>query len=83
MYRELDRSTSGTDRAVSISVLASRSRDSSRAEASRSVILTVLSDTVVVERAELLEKRELEGVEEKIDWLGATAAEACEMEAWG
>lgn len=66
---ELDRSTSGTDRAVSISVFASRSRDSSRTEASRSVILTVLLEMVAVERTELLlEKIELEG-EVKVGWL--------------
>lgn len=70
---ELDRSTSGTDRAVSISVFASRSRDSSRTEASRSVIFTVLSEMVAVDRIEpllLLEKIELE-VEVKVGWLEA------------
>lgn len=73
MYRELDKSISGTDRAVSISVFVSRSRDSSRTEASRSVILTVLLEIVAVERMELLlllllEKIELE-VEVKVGWL--------------
>lgn len=74
----MDRSTSGTDRAVSISVFASRSRDSSRTEESRSVILTVLSETVVVERMELLllEKIELE-VEVKVGWLEVM------VDAWG
>lgn len=70
---ELDRSTSGTDRAVSISVFVSRSRDSSRTEASRSVILTVLLEMVAVDRIEpllLLEKIELE-VEVKVGWLEA------------
>lgn len=75
---ELDRSTSGTDRAVSISVLASRSRDSSRTEESRSIILTELLEKAAVERTELLlllplllplpEKIELE-VEMKVGWL--------------
>ncbi len=68
----MDRSTSGTDRAVSISVFASRSRDSSRTEASRSVILTVLLEMVVVERTGLLlEKMELEA-EVKVGWLEVT-----------
>lgn len=73
---ELDRSISGTDRAVSISVLASRSRDSSSTEASRSAIFTVLLEMVAVDRMELvlllLEKMELE-VEVKVGWLGAMA----------
>lgn len=69
----MDRSTSGTDRPVSISVFASRSRDSSRTEESRSVILTALLEMVAVERMELLlllllEKMELE-VEVKVGWL--------------
>lgn len=65
----MDRSTSGTDRAVSISVLASRSRDSSRTEASKSVILTVLLEKVVARAMGLLlEKIELEVVV-KVDWL--------------
>lgn len=68
MYRELDRSTSGTERAVSNSVLDMRSRDSSRTEESRSVIFTKLFETVAVDKAGppllllllLLEKMELE-----------------------
>lgn len=80
MYRELDRSTSGTDLAVSISVLTSRSRDSSRTEASRSVSLTVLPETVAVDRAELqLEKMELE-VEVNVAWLEVGAMEVCDWE---
>lgn len=71
VYKELERSTSGTDRAVSISVLASRSKDSSRTELSRSVILTALLETVAVERAgPLMEKIELEVVV-KVGWLEA------------
>lgn len=57
MYRELDRSTSGTERAVSSSTLARSSRDSS-SEGSRSEILTVelkLSEGVL-ENSELLEE---------------------------
>lgn len=66
---ELDRSTSGTERAVSISVFASRSRDSSSTEDSRSAIFTVLLEVVAVERTEvLLEKMELE-VDVKVGWL--------------
>jgi hypothetical protein len=56
VYRELVRSTSGTDRAVSISVLTRRDRDSSRQAVSRSAILT--SETV--DRRGLLEKIEAE-----------------------
>lgn len=58
MYRELDRSTSGTERAVSSSALARSSRDSS-SEGSRSEILTVelkLSVEGVLENSELLEE---------------------------
>lgn len=69
----LDRSTSGTERAVSISVFSRRFRDSSRTEASRSAILTVLSETAAAEGTELvLEKMELEA-EVKVGWLEVIA----------
>lgn len=70
----MDRSTSGTDRAVSISVFVSRSRDSSRTEESRSVILTVLLEMVAVEKMEL--EVEVE-VEVKVGWLEVI------VDAWG
>ena len=61
VYRELLRSTSGTDRALSSSVFASRSRDSSRTEFSSSVILAVVLETVAVEsEGPLLEKMDME-----------------------
>lgn len=69
VYRELLKSTSGTERAVSISVFASRSRDSSKTEFSSSVILAVVLETVAVEsEGPLLEKMELE-VEVKVGGL--------------
>lgn len=71
--------TSGTDLAVSASVFASRSRDSSRTEESRSVNFTRLLEMLVVERIEvpllllalLPQKIELE-VEVKVGWLEVT-----------
>lgn len=72
--------TSGTDLAVSASVFASRSRDSSRTEESRSVNFTRLLEMLAVERIEVLllqllallvQKIELE-VEVKVGWLEAT-----------
>lgn len=70
--------TSGTDLAVSASVFASRSRDSSRTEESRSVNFTRLLEMLAVDRIEvllllvlLLQKIELE-VEVKVGWLEVT-----------
>lgn len=83
MKRELDKLTSGTDLAVSASVFASRSSDSSRTDESRSVIFTTLLETVAVDRRESLLplKMELE-VEVNVEWLEVTVV-ASGMEVCG
>lgn len=83
MYRELDRSMSGTERAVSSSALARSSRDSS-SEGSRSEILTVepkLSAEGVLENRELLEEvvtdaLGVETTEVVTLWISGTETEA-------
>lgn len=73
MYMELVRSTSGTDRAVSISALARRDRDSRQA-VSRSAILTSETEMEAVDRKGLLENMEAEAERVEVDWMEVRGA---------